>query len=226
MLRHRFSIALVGVLLPCLSACTGGGDADSTTGAPSGTTAVETTTSASAITSASPTPPAIPEQPPATRGPVASDCVEGWKTPIADSARYRTPLRVIRRVTGQDRLEVVDMRFFDGPESPPSDKGYLLNVERWYVKAFAKDDPAFQGRFLVEQREYGIGLVAVAPYDTNGFHSPDWTGFQFDSGDTEPRAYPGIPGTWSGVPYDFVKGGAGLQMSGLPDEVVGCLSGT
>ena len=118
------------------------------------------------------------------------------------------------------------MRFFEGPESPPSDKGYLLNVERWYVKAFAKDDPAFQGRFLVEERTYGIGLAAVAPYDTNGFRSPDWTGFQFDSGDTEAKAYPGLPGTWAGIPYDFVKGGAGLKMPGLPDEVVGCLSGT
>jgi hypothetical protein len=118
------------------------------------------------------------------------------------------------------------MRFFEGPESPPSDKGYLLNVERWYVKAFAKDDPAFQGRFLVEERTYGIGLAAVAPYDTNGFRSPDWTGFQFDSGDTEPKAYPALPGTWAGIPYDFVKGGAGLKMPGLPDEVVGCLSAT
>lgn len=152
--------------------------------------------------------------------------MDGWVTPATDTTRYRTPLRVIRRVTGEGRLEVVDMRWFDGPESPPSDKGYLLNVGRWYVKAFAKDDQAFQGRFLVEQRTYGIGLVAVAPYDTNGFHSPDWTGFQFDAGDTQPRSYPGLPGTWSGVPYDFVDGGAGLQMPGLPSEVVGCLSGT
>ena len=218
--RHTFSIALAAVLVLCLAACTSDGNAEMTTGAASGPSSVETTSAAS------PTPPAIPEQPPPTRGPVASDCVDGWKTPPTDSARYRTPLRVIRRVTGQARLEVVDMRVFDGPESPPSDKGYLLNVERWYVKAFAKDDQTFQGRFLVEQRTYGIGLVAVAPYDTNGFRSPDWTGFQFDSGDTESKAYPRLPGTWSGVPYDFVKGGAGLKMPGLPKEVVSCLSGT
>lgn len=218
--RHTFSIALAAVLVLCLPACTSDGNAEMTTGAASGPSSVETTTAAS------PTPPAIPEQPPPTRGPVASDCVDGWKTPPTDSARYRTPLRVIRRVTGQARLEVVDMRFFDGPESPPSDKGYLLNVERWYVKAFARDDPAFQGRFLVEARTFGTGLVAVAPYDTTGFGSPDWTGFQFDSADTQPRAYPGLPGTWAGVPYDFVKGGEGLQIPGLPDEVVGCLAGT
>jgi hypothetical protein len=29
---------------------------------------------------------------------------------------------------------IVEMRYFTGPESPPSDKGYLLVVERWYVK--------------------------------------------------------------------------------------------
>ena len=219
--RHTFSIALAALLMLCLPACTGDGDADVTTGAPSGPSPARTTAEVS------PTPPAIPDEPPPTRGPVASDCVHGWKTPPADSARFRTPLRVIRQVTGASGpLEVVDMRRFDGPESPPSDKGYLLNVERWYVKAFARDDPAFQGRFLVEARTFGTGLVAVAPYDTTGFGSPDWTGFQFDSADTQPRAYPGLPGTWAGVPYDFVKGGEGLQIPGLPDEVVGCLAGT
>jgi hypothetical protein len=222
--RHTFSIALGLVLALASAACTSDQGDDATTGPATG--AASEPTPVETVTTASPTPPAIPDQPPATRGPVASDCVEGWVTPDADSARYRTPLRVIRRVTGETGLEVVDMRAFDGPESPPSDKGYLLNVGRWYVKAFAKDDQAFQGRFLVEARTYGIGLAAVAPYDTNGFRSPDWTGFQFDSGDTEPRAYPGLPGTWSGVPYDFVDGGAGLQMPGLPSEVVGCLSGT
>jgi hypothetical protein len=218
--RHSFSIALALVLALALSACTGADDGDATTGPRSGTTPAEI------ATPASPTPPAIPERPPVTRGPVASDCVEGWITPRADSARYRTPLRVIRRVTGEGGLEVVDMRWFDGPESPPSDKGYLLNVGRWYVKAFAREDQAFQGRFLVEARTYGLGLVAVAPYDTSGFRSPDWTGFQFDAGDTQAKAYPGLPGTWSGVPYDFVDGGAGLQFPGLPKAVVGCLSGT
>ena len=221
MQRHTFSIALAAVLLLLLPACTSDGDAEAATGTPSGQASADITTPAS------PTPPAIPEQPPARRGPEATDCVRGWKTPKTDSATYRTPLRVIRRVTGvTGPLDVVDMRRFDGPESPPSDKGYLLNVERWYVKAFAKDDPSFQGRFLVERRTYGIGLAAVAPYDTFGFRSPDWTGFQFDGGGTEPNPYARLPGTWSGIPYDFGKGGAGLEFPGLPEEVVGCLSGS
>jgi hypothetical protein len=107
-----------------------------------------------------------------------------------------------------------------------SPQGYLLSVERWYIKLYAADDPSFQGRFLVESRAFGRGLPAVAPYDTRGFRSPDWVGFEFDSADTTPKAYPGLPGTWSGVPYDFVLGGAGLKIPGLPDEVKGCLEGT
>ena len=94
------------------------------------------------------------------------------------------------------------------------------------MKAFAKDDLSFQGRFLVESREFGTGLVAVAPYDTNGFRSPDWVGFQFDSGDPRRGRIRGCRACGPGVPYDFVAGGAGLQIPGLPDEVVGCLSAT
>jgi hypothetical protein len=226
---HRFSTAIVvtGVGLS-LAACTGDAEPD----APA-TTPPVTPISESGPTPAT-TPPVLPEEPPATRGPVASDCVNGWATPRRGSARRAEPLDVIRLVTGvRGPLVVVDLRLFDGPESPPSDKGYLREVRRWYVKAFAEDDLAFQGRFLVESREFGIGLVAVAPYDTNGFRSPDWVGFQFDSGDLERRSYDGLPGQWAGAPYDFVAGeidpeqaDAGLTIPGLPDEVVGCLSAT
>ena len=59
-----------------------------------------------------------------------------------------------------------------------------------------------------------------------GFRSPDWRGFQYDSGHTRRRAIPGLPGTWSGIEYDFVQGGEGLTIPGLPDEVRGCLDGT
>jgi hypothetical protein len=224
--QHRFSTTFPGALAAvcvalALAACTGGAEPD----APS-TTQPVTPISQTGPT-ASPTPPALPNEPPATRGSAAADCVDGWVTPQRGSRGYLEPLRVIRRVTGVlGPLEVVDLRSFEGPESPPSDKGYLLDIQRWYVRAFAKDDLSFQGRFLVESREFGTGLVAVAPYDTNGFRSPDWVGFQFDSGDPEARAYPGLPGLWAGVPYDFVAGGAGLQIPGLPDEVVGCLSTT
>jgi hypothetical protein len=222
MQQHRFSTAIVVVVVALsLAACTGDAEPD----APTTSSAVMPTSVTGSTPS--PTPPALPEEPPATRGPAAVDCVNGWVTPKRGSDRYEEPLRVIRRVTGvPGRLVVVDMRTFEGPESPPSDKGYLLDVRRWYVKVFAQEDLAFQGRFLVESRVFGTGLVAVAPYDTNGFRSPDWVGFQFDTGDPEARSYAGLPGAWAGVPYDFVDGGAGLEIPGLPDEVVGCLSAT
>jgi hypothetical protein len=225
--RLRSSIATLAIVLgSALVACTGDepDPAANAVTAPSTPLPVHTV---SEVVEVSPTPPALPEEPPATSGPIAADCVNGWKTPKTGSGRFTSPLGVIRRATGvRGELVVVDMRFFEGPESPPSDKGYLLNVQRWYVKIYAANDLSFQGRFLVEARTFGRGLAAVAPYDTSGYRSPDWIGFQFDSGDPEPRRYEGLPGEWSGIPYDFVEGSAGLEIPGLPDEVVGCLAAT
>lgn len=221
---RRFpSLVLALATAVALGACTSDGGKEAI-GSPS------TATSPSPVSpTATPsiTPPALPGEPPPTHGPSALDCVNGWVTPAEGSARYLQPLGIIRRTTGvKGPLTVVDMRYFEGPESPPSDKGYLLVVQRWYIKLFAAHDPAFQGRFLVEARRFGRGIAAVAPYDSAGFSSPDWVGFQYDSADTEGKAYPGLPGLWSGIPYDFVKGGAGLEIAGLPPAVTGCLSGT
>jgi hypothetical protein len=177
-------------------------------------------------TLASPTPPALPQSPPPTRGGPSETCVDGWKTPPPDSALAARPLRIIgRTVRLPGEPVVVEMRYFKGPESPPSDKGYIKTVERWYVKLFTEVDLRFQGRFLVESREFGDGVAAVAPYDTEGYRSPDWSGFQWNEADPVPRAYAGLPGEWSGIRYDFVRGGAGLDIRGLPAEVTGCLDG-
>ncbi|HEU4355867.1 MAG TPA: hypothetical protein VFT27_09800 [Actinomycetota bacterium] len=227
MYTRRFrplALVLALALGAALAACEGGeeGGSRSTSAPPPPVTP----THPSSVTP-SVTPPALPDRPPPTRGAASTDCVNGWVTPKEGSPGYLQPLGIVRRTTGvRGPLTVVDMRYFQGPESPPSDKGYLLVVERWYLKLFAERDAAFQGRFLIEARRFGRGLVAVAPYDTEGFRSPDWVGFQFDSADTERRAYPGLPGEWAGIPYDFVKGGAGLEISGLPEEVVGCLGHT
>lgn len=151
----------------------------------------------------------------------------GWTTPEADTPLFTDPLGIVRRTTGvQGPLTVVDMRYFLGPESPSTDQGYLLEVDRWYIKLYAQNDIAFQGRFLVEGRRFGRGVSAVAPYDSNGFRSPDWVGFQYESAHRVRRAYPGLPGRWAGQAYDFAEGGAGLKIPGLPDEAKGCLDGT
>jgi hypothetical protein len=175
-------------------------------------------------TLASPTPPGLPQKPPPTSGDASDTCVDGWRTPRVGSALALQPLRIIRRTVRMPREPViVEMRYFTGPESPPSEKGYISTIERWYVKLYSEADLRFQGRFLVESRLFGDGVAAVAPYDTEGFRSPDWSGFQWNEADPEPRAYPGLPGEWSGIRYDFVKGGAGLEIPGLPAEVRGCL---
>lgn len=223
MISRRLAPHIVSMSL-LLSACSGGGGEDPSTVPPTSPPTVAPTTVPVAAPVAPPSPFATP---PPTHGAVAGDCVHGWVTPHEGTARFLEPLGIIRRTTGvQGPLVVMDMRYFEGPESPPSEQGYLLSVQRWYIRLYAKDDPAFQGRFLVEARRFGRGLSAVAAFETSGWSSPDWTGFQFDSADTTTKAYPGLPGTWEGVPYDFVKGGAGLQIPGLPDEVVGCLDGT
>jgi hypothetical protein len=176
---------------------------------------------------ASLTPPALPATPPPTSGRASATCVDGWTTPPPGSRLARRALRVIERATRfRGEPVVVDMRYFTGPEAPPSEMGYLATVERWYVKLYTEADLTFQGRFLVESREFGEGVVAVAPYDTTGFRSPDWSGFQWEAGDPEPRAYPGLPGAWAGARYDFVRGGDGLTIRGLPNQVIGCLDGT
>jgi hypothetical protein len=185
------------------------------------------TGSFSSPTHVSPTPPALPERPPATSGHPAPDCVEGWTTPPAGSSRAIFPLRVIRRtVRVPGDPVVVDLRYFVGPESPASEKGYLLKIERWYVKLYVEQDLTFQGRFLVESREFGSGVAAVAPYDTSGFRSPDWSGFAWNEAKPARKAYPGLPGRWPGIRYDFVRGGAGLAIRGLPPQVSGCMDTT
>jgi len=227
--RHRTFLIAAALVLAAFVACTDGGGVPDSTGqsAPPTSAVPPITPVQTPSVTVSPTRPPPPDDPPASSGPAALDCVNGWTTPPADSDLYGSPLGVIRRTTGiQGPLRVVDLRYFTGPESPPSDKGYLLVVERWYVKLFADRDYSFAGRFLVEARRFGQGVAAVASYDSTGYRSPDWVGFQFDSSDLERRLYEGLPGTWAGVPYDFALGGAGIEIRGFPDDVVGCLSGT
>ena len=159
-------------------------------------------------------------------------CVEGWREPETAEER-ELPFHVIRRTMQvEGEFHVEEMRYFEGPESPPSDKGYLLRVDRWYVKGWLESDPSFRGRWLIEERTFGSGIAAVAPYDSRGFEAPDWVGFQYELGDDERRAYADLPGEWSGRPYDYVTGEdletgeRVFRFTGLPSEVIGCLQGT
>jgi hypothetical protein len=160
--------------------------------------------------------------------PTPPSCVNGYSSPPTGSANYAFPLHQIAVATGESGpFHVVTMRYFVGPEAPPlPNKGYLVNIERWYVKVTDPSNPAFKGRFLVERRQFGSGVSAVAPFSTHGWMSPDWSAFQWNSSAPEAKSYPGLPGKWPGTKYDFVKGGAGLTFPGLPAAVVRCLDGT
>lgn len=223
MTTRTYLFALLAATAMAVAGCDAGGRSNE----PSPTLPPPVSPTVATPTTSPVPPPPTPATPPPTRGEATPTCVNGWATPPRHSPSYLQPLGIIRRATRVDGpLVLVDMRFFSGPESPPSDKGYIALVQRWYVKLYAARDPAFQGRFLVESRQFGRGLSAVAPYRTRGFRSPDWIGFQFDSAHTSPKTYPGLPGTWRGIPYDFVKGGGGLTIPGLPEQVAGCLDGT
>lgn len=176
-------------------------------------------------------------------GPVqelGGQCVNGYSSPAEADPLRDDGLRVLAKAisgaaggrVGPDEIEVDEMRYFEGPESPPSEREYLLNVRRWYIKASLGEDETFAARFLVERRTFGAGLAAVAPLDSEGFASPDWIGFQYEGEDAERRTYDGLPGTWAGTPYDFVRGKTidrqedVFGFPGLPVEVIGCLAGT
>jgi len=174
----------------------------------------------------SPTPIPTLSATPAQASPSASaDCINGWIAPAADSAEYQAALGMIESQMGVSGPWAVDeMRYFTGPDVPWIIDPHYDTVQYWYVRASLANDPTFAGRWLLEQRTDQIrGISAVAPYGTTGYASPNWTGF---TGDGKPKIYIGLPGLWPGVAYNFVTGEGDSGMPGLPDQVVGCLSGT
>ncbi|HYI22961.1 MAG TPA: hypothetical protein VEX62_10030 [Candidatus Limnocylindrales bacterium] len=176
--------------------------------------------------SPSPSPtPSPTAQASASIGEPAADCVNGWIGTLPNSAEYAEGIAILEGHMGISGPWVVtDMRYFDGPEAPWILEPEYDSVERWYVKASLADDAAFRGRWLLEKRTELIrGVSAVASYSSAGYASPDWTGFV---GEGPPTTYLGLPGAWSGIPYDFVTGEGDSGNPGLPDEVVGCMTGT
>jgi len=178
-----------------------------------------------AITTYPPTgPPAATEtSTPVASGEQATDCVNGWIAPSSDNPLSGTAMYLVERQMGvSGSWTIAEMRYFTGPDVAWSETP-APSVDRWYVKA-SLDGQDFRARWLIEKRsDLVFGVVAVAPYDSTGFASPDWTGFV---GDGQPQTYLGLPGQWSGTPYDFVSGAGYSGEPGLPDEVIGCLSDT
>ncbi|MEA2677878.1 MAG: hypothetical protein QOJ81_2019 [Chloroflexota bacterium] len=148
-----------------------------------------------------------------TSGAPTDDCVNGWITPSAGSPEYDGALSILGDQLGADGPWQLDaLRYFTASD------GAL----RWYLRGAMATDANFRGRFLIEASGEDARVAAVAPYESIGFQSPDWTGFL---GDGEPQTYLGLPGRWSGTPYDFVTGGTTGE-PGLPAEMIGCVSDT
>jgi hypothetical protein len=145
--------------------------------------------------------------------------------PPPDDELYQEGLEILAGSMGvEGPFDVDEMRYFTGPDAPWIIEPRREVVERWYIRARLAGNDAFRGRWLIEKRtETILGVAAVAPYDTQGYRSPDWTGF---FGEGEPQAYGGLPGLWYGIPYDFVTGEGDTEQPGLPPEVSRCLDGT
>jgi hypothetical protein len=179
--------------------------------------------------SSGPSPTSQPTDVPATTDPPAAGsptagCVDGWTSPQPGSEAYDDGIAIVNGHLGLEGDWTLDeLRYFTGPELPNVEPQYE-SVERWYLRGAPSADPEFRGRFLLERRTQQIaGISAVAPYSSEGYESPDWTGF---IGEGPPTTYLGLPGQWSGIPYDFVTGAGDGGFPGLPAEVAGCLSGT
>lgn len=152
-------------------------------------------------------------------------CIDGWTAPASGSAEYNAGLEILSGYMGTTGPWRVDeMRYFTGPDQPGIIEPRYDSVERWYIKAALLNDAGYRGRWLIEKRTDEIlGVSAVAPWDTTGYESPDWTGF---IGDGPPTTYLGLPGQWSGIPFDFVTGEGDGGNAGEPPEIVDCFAGT
>jgi hypothetical protein len=152
-------------------------------------------------------------------------CINGYKGLPADDAKYIEGLEILTSYMGlPDPLIVEDNRYFVGPDPDWILEPRFEAVEHWYFKATLSTDPTYRGRWLVEKRsDTRLGVSAVAPYDTVGYQSPDWSGFE---GDGEPRVIAGLPGLWAGVQYDFVTGEGDGGNPGLAESQSDCMLGT
>lgn len=166
-----------------------------------------------------------PASSPTAGGSPSAGCVNGWTSPAPGMPEYDEGIAILdgsMGVTGP--WTVTEMRYFIGPDAPGIIEPHYEVVERWYVRAFPLSDRPFRGRWLLEKRtDQILGISAVAPWESFGYESPDWTGFV---GAGPPETYIGLPGQWSGIPYDFVTGEDDSGQPGLPAEVTDCLAAT
>jgi hypothetical protein len=223
------------VALTALAACGGGGPTPAitltTTQPPTPSPTQPTIPTDSAAPTDTPQPtmsgPTLPPPPSPTLaiGLPGPTCINGYKGLPQDDPKYVEGLDHLATYLGLPvPLVVNDNRYFVGPDPENIIEPRFENVERWYFKGVLSTDPTYAGRWLYEKRtDDRQGVSAVAPYDTIGYQSPDWSGFE---GDGEPRVIAGLPGVWGGIQYDFVTGEGDGGYPGLPESQSECLLGT
>ena len=213
MIRALGSVMAAAVLAGCTGSGTPEGAASSLPATNSPVVSASAIASPTAAASASPTPR------PLRSGAAGARCVNGWTEPAPGTPLRQKPLDLMRQLQGfAGTFQVIELRYFTGPEDPTIVEPRPASVERWYAKVVYPQDPSFRVRFLAVRRPQGEGIVAAAAYSTSGFRSPDWRAFEGEGG---PSRKPGLPGVWpSGGDgsYDYVRSGE------LPPEVTGCLS--
>jgi hypothetical protein len=144
---------------------------------------------------------------------VSPTCVRGWSTPGRGSP-LRAAVLDMMRVRPGERFVVEEMRYFVGPEDVDV-LGARGDVERWYVKAYTETEPRRRQRWLVRRAAVGIGVDAIAPFDSVGYGAGIWR--RPDASD-ESFADPFQRPCQGTKPGD--------KCMGLPREVLGCLAGT
>lgn len=149
----RGTAMLATVLLVAgLSSCDGGNEAGTTTARPP----LPSSETSSTITAE---PATTSRQANGAPGP---GCINGRITPAPAEPLRTQPLDIIRSQMGvTGRFEVVEMRYFTGPEVPWILAPRPPVVHRWYVKAQLVDDPSFRARWLVEKRSPDVEGCAV-----------------------------------------------------------------
>lgn len=220
--------------LAALLSLAGCGTAATPSPAPTPTPSLAPTPSPTLTPTATPTPspsptptlaPSASPSPTVAAGLPSPDCINGWTNPPEGSAERAEGIEVLSNYMGLTApLDVVDMRYFVGPDPDWIIEPRFEAVEHWYIKATLSTDPTYAGRWLVEKRdEQRLGVSAVAAFETVGYESPDWRGFV---GEGLPREVEGLPGLWGGINYDFVTGEGDGGFPGLADSQAGCLTGT
>ncbi len=153
--------------------------------------------------STSPTPPALPVLAPPTSGPPTGTCDDGWATPPAGTPPFTDPLGTGPSHHGgaRDHSWSWTCATSRARNRPRRTRDTCSRSSGGTSSSSPRTTSRSRDGSSSRSRRFGRGVVAVAPYDTEGFESPDWIGFQYDSAHTAGR----LSGSAGGMVGDPVR---------------------